>query len=163
MNVNLYLLLFVGNWIYLILVLIGFLCLFVPGVYLLVCWIWWQQHLFFNYNSDPNASFFNKVWGSFKASRELVLRDWWGVFIFAVCCFFANLVAGFTIVLGLIAVPVFSFAYTESYFMSQEAKPVQQADPEAQVPKPEAAPESKPEEAPESKAEESKPAEDQAQ
>jgi hypothetical protein len=121
-----------GTWLYSLLVSIGFLLLIIPGLYLMVCWVWWIQDLIMNY--ENNASFCTKIWESFKASRAQVMRNWCNVFLFMFSCIIILVLGQLTFFFGLITYPVAIFAITEGYFIAFGINPQQQQNAQVNSP-----------------------------
>ncbi len=78
-----YLHLFLGTFVRLVLMLLGFLCLILPGIYLLVAWIFTLPLII-----DKRVDF----WSAMELSRKMVTKHWWKFLGFLIVLVLINLV-----------------------------------------------------------------------
>jgi len=86
--------LLVGNLLFVVLIMLGFLLLVFPGIYLVVAYSFWVPMVIF---SQMNG------WDALETSRKIITRDWWNFLLMGLAA------VGFLLV-GILALGVGIFA-----------------------------------------------------
>jgi hypothetical protein len=91
--------LFLGSLLMYIMIIIGFICLILPGIYLAVAYSFVQMLIWF--------SFDGQYWSTLERSRKLISREWFSFFAFFIVILLLNLAGALCLLVGLlVTVPV---------------------------------------------------------
>jgi serine/threonine protein kinase/tetratricopeptide (TPR) repeat protein len=110
--------LFLGNFVATLLVVLGFLCLILPGIYLCTAWLFTLILIM-----DKRLDF----WAAMELSRKVITRHWWKFLGFAIVLFLLKFVGFLFCIIGFfIAGPIvhaaFLYAYEDIFGAAAEAK-----------------------------------------
>lgn len=99
--------LFLGNFVGTVLVLLGFLCLILPGVYLATAWLFTLVLII-----DKRLDF----WPAMELSRKVITKHWWKFLGFAVVLFLMKITGLLFCIIGFfIAGPIVHAAFLYAY------------------------------------------------
>jgi len=91
--------LFVGTLLAALMIILGFICLVIPGIYLAVCYSFASYFIW--YNMD------NGYWDALEKCRKFITKRWWQVFVLFLAILGVNILGVICLVVGLlVSIPV---------------------------------------------------------